>query len=245
MITPDLLKELNAIAAEEIQEPVMPVEHYVQEAENLYQWCLPDKEKLVAKNLNWALVESIKPRAAICREAQSLWVTERKTQAKAALDWKEKSPHAYELRDGLLHAFTYAFRNDSGKLMRVAEIRSGSGNADMIQDLSDLSVFGKANPNALKAINFDMALLDEAASESTAMASLLAIANGDKDAPSVKKVNRDRAFTFLRRAVDEVRECGKYVFWKEPDRMKGYASDYLRKAKSISKNKKKTDPNQP
>lgn len=34
---------------------------------------------------------------------------------------------------------------------------------------------------------------------------------------------RDKAFTYLKQAVDQIRECGKFVFWRNPDRLKGYA----------------------
>ncbi|MEQ8471570.1 MAG: hypothetical protein RIC35_10305 [Marinoscillum sp.] len=37
---------------------------------------------------------------------------------------------------------------------------------------------------------------------------------------------RDKAYTFLKRAVDEIREAGKYVFWKDPKRLQGYRSLY-------------------
>ena len=41
---------------------------------------------------------------------------------------------------------------------------------------------------------------------------------------------RDKAYTHLKQAVDEVRECGQYVFWRNEARLKGYSSRYFRKA---------------
>lgn len=35
-----------------------------------------------------------------------------------------------------------------------------------------------------------------------------------------KKIIRDKAYTFLKEAYDEVRACGKYVFADDPDRLK-------------------------
>jgi len=40
---------------------------------------------------------------------------------------------------------------------------------------------------------------------------------------------RDKAYTYMKQAVDEIRECGKFVFWRNPDRLKGYMSDHWRK----------------
>jgi hypothetical protein len=45
---------------------------------------------------------------------------------------------------------------------------------------------------------------------------------------------RDRAFTYLKQAIDEIRECGRFVFWRNPDRLKGYTSDYWKQKKSVS-----------
>jgi len=54
-------------------------------------------------------------------------------------------------------------------------------------------------------------------------------------------VVRDQAYTHLKQAVDAVRACGQYLFWRNDERLKGYASRYLRKvragAKSASANK--------
>ncbi|MBN2672899.1 MAG: hypothetical protein JXX29_14545 [Deltaproteobacteria bacterium] len=54
-------------------------------------------------------------------------------------------------------------------------------------------------------------------------------ATADKGNDNETKRIRDQAYTHLKEAVDAIRECGQYVFWKNPDRRKGYASDYNRK----------------
>ena len=64
--------------------------------------------------------------------------------------------------------------------------------------------------------------------------SLYAAATRDrKDFSEVKKI-RDRAFTHLKEAVDKIRKCGQYVFWRNAARVKGYRSDYLRKLRRRS-----------
>lgn len=40
---------------------------------------------------------------------------------------------------------------------------------------------------------------------------------------------RNRAYIYLKQAVDEIRDCGKYTFACNPERLKGYRSEYLRK----------------
>ena len=50
---------------------------YLQEAENLYHWCLEDKEALTDKNIDWSMVEDLPVRCGALREAQSRWITTR------------------------------------------------------------------------------------------------------------------------------------------------------------------------
>ncbi|MCK8521278.1 hypothetical protein M0D21_06860 [Aquimarina sp. D1M17] len=75
---------------------------------------------------------------------------------------------------------------------------------------------------------FEVKKLDVAAQLSDTMAELLAKANGAAQENSVSKSLRDKAFTHLKEAVDEVRAAGKYAFKADPDRFKGYVSRYKR-----------------
>jgi hypothetical protein len=228
---------IQALDINDVKEPAMPVDVFTQESEDLYHWCQSDKEKLTVAGLDWTLVDDLPARASACREAQSIWVTERRTRKQAGQDWKAKSPAAYDLRNQLLHSFTFAYRGAPEILSHVAEIRDGNGNADMIQDLNDLSVLGKAHIAGLQSINFDTALLDTAASTSYEMSTILAMANGDRNQESVAKTIRDKAYTYLKQVVDEINVCGKYVMWQTPERLLGYASTYQRKKERNRKNK--------
>ena len=130
------------------------------------------------------------------------------------------------MRDELVHTFRYAYRNDAVVLARVSEIAEGNTNADMIQDLNDLSLLGKNNIAPLEAINFAPEKLDEAANASDELAEILALANGDKSLQSESKTIRDKAYTHMKEPVDQIRDAGKYLFWKNEKRYKGYVSQY-------------------
>ena len=97
----------------------------------------------------------------------------------------------------------------------------------MIQDLSDISVLGKGNIPLLDAIKFDITLLDLIAETSSKMASLLAAAKGEQGNYSKALDIRNRAYTYLKIAVDEIRACGKYTFVQNEVRLKGYRSEYM------------------
>jgi hypothetical protein len=221
--------DLLAIPTEKVHEPTLPVGIFVQEAENLAQWSADDLPQLTTVGITSEKLDAIKVRAGALRETQSLWNKDRRSMQDAQKQWATESPAAYDLRDELLHTFRYAFRSDDQLLGRVAEIADGTGHADMLQDLNDLAVLGRENPELLAAIGFDAAKLETAATLSDTLAEVLAQANGDKLGDNEAKVLRDRAFTFLKEVVDETRNAGKYLFWKTPERIKGYYSEFWRK----------------
>lgn len=234
------LPAIQAIPDSSVKEPDIPVAIALQEAEDLKEWCTNDKDVLVKAGLDWTLVENLPQRIGALRYIQSQWAKDYLTQEAAQKEWKEKSPAAYGLRDDLVHHLLHGYHNIPDLLSKTQKIAEGSGHADMIQDLSDLSVLGKANPEPLKKINLDMTLLDKAATLSDEMAALLAKANGERQSDNNLKIVRDKAYTYMKQAVDEIRRNGHYVFWHNTDREKGYTSKYHQH----SRNSAKKEPNQ-
>ncbi len=224
------LPVLETLPADEVRTPDLPVDVYLQEAENLSVIAIEDKEALAGAGLDWeGYGEDLPVRAGALRHAQSLWVKNRYTQEEAQREWNEKSEHAYEERDDLLTTFRFAFRRRPDLLGRVREITDGTGHHDMIQDLSDIAALGQAGEAELNAIHFDLGRLTQAAALADDMAALLARANGEMADNPAAKLMRDRAFTHLKEAVDELRVTGRYVFRKHKDRVKAYGSAYFRR----------------
>jgi hypothetical protein len=222
------LETLRAIPKDQIKIPNnIPVYVYIQEADNLYQWCQQDKDALTAVGLAWELVTDLPLRIGALTEAEARWNTERLTRKEAPKKWEKESKAAYDLRNRLLHQFRYAYRKDADLLKAVKAIGKGRKQADMIQDLSDLSVLGEKNPQPLSDINFDMSLLDKATETAEQMALLLAQVTSIRNRESEAQTIRDQAFTHLKEAVDQVCECGQYVFRQAPERRRGYRSHYM------------------
>lgn len=222
------LETLRAILKDQIKIPNnIPVDVYIQEADNLYQWCQQDKDALTAVGLAWELVTDLPLRIGALTEAEARWNTERFTRQEAKKKWEEGSKAAYDLRNRLLQQFRFAYRKDKELLKAVKAIGKGRKQADMIQDLNDLCVLGKGNPQPLNEINFDMSLLDKAAETAEQVARLLAEVTSVRDSDSETKTIRDQAFTHLKEAVDQVYECGQYVFRQTPGRRRGYRSNYM------------------
>ncbi len=232
------LAEIQAIPDEEAKEPTMPVDIALQEAENLHHWSLDDAAGLQVVGITQDQIDDLSVRAGACREAQSIWNKDYRSQQEAQIEWAEQAPLAYDFRDDLLASMRFAYRNDDSLLSRVSAITEGSGHADMIQDLNDIAVLGRENPDPLTAIGFDTDQLELAATRADELADLLAEANGDKADSNESKIIRDKAYSHMKVLVDEIRLAGKYVFRKNPNRLKGYSSEYWRK-----QNRKKDDSN--
>jgi len=229
------LVNIKAITSEKTQAPSLPVNVFLQEAEDTFHWTSEDMPLLATIGMNEEKRVDLNVRTGACREAQSLWNKDHRSTKDAEKQWLSLSSIAYDLRDELIHKFRFAFRSNPQLVGRVSEIAKGTGHADMIQDLNDLAVLGKENQDMLTPINFDLSILDTAAETSANCADVLAIANGSKQKGNESKVLRDKAYTYLKQLVDEFRAAGKYLFWKNPDRLVGYSSDYWRSKKTSSK----------
>lgn len=226
----EMLKEIIAgINGNQVLLPEIPVDVFNQEAEDLYHVAIADKKELSGRGLKLKVIESLTVAAGACRYAEAQWTKERNAKQEAELEWKEKSPEAYGLRNDLIYEFEFAFIHNNNLISVVDRIKSDSGHSDMIQDLVTLTLLGKENTNLLNAINFDSSLLLKAESMADQMADLLGRANGTKNENNEAKTMRDKAYTHLKGLVDEVRRYGKFVFRKDKEHAAKYASEYKRK----------------
>lgn len=223
-----LKKDIEAIKDNDVKAPDMPIDTFVQESENLHEWAFDDKALLFARGLKPQVLTELSDGSGACRHAEALWFKQRYGKQEAEKQWSEESPAAYALHNDLIYEFEFAFVGNAALLSRVNQIKTGNGHADMIQDLTNLSLLGQDNLPLLKKTKFDETLLPKAITVSDTMADILARATGDKAENSEAKTLRDKAYTYLRQRVDEVRRYGKFIFRKDKDRLVGYRSQYYR-----------------
>jgi hypothetical protein len=84
--------------------------------------------------------------------------------------------------------------------------------------MANIAVLDRENPEPLTAIGFDLTQLDRAAIRVDELADLLAEANDDKADPNESKIIRDKAYTYMKELVDEIREAGNQVFRNNKNR---------------------------
>jgi hypothetical protein len=220
--------KIKAIQAKDVMNPDIPVDVANTEAETLYNVALADKKALIARGLSEEAINGLPTAAGACRYTEALWNKERDAKQEAEINWKEQSPEAFALRDELVDEFDFAFAGNSSLQTILNRIKDDTGNADMIQDLMDLSVLGKDNKKILAQTRFDATKLDKAEELADTMAKLLGIANGTKDDNNAAKLLRDQAYTYMKLQVEEVRRYGKFVFRADKEHVAKYASEYKR-----------------
>lgn len=217
---------LESLPTNETKQPDRPVDVLAAQADTLLVEAQADKEALTAAGLDWKLVEDLNTLPGALRFCQAEWMSDYRARQEAQKQWNEKSPIAYELRDEMLHHFSFAYRKHNDINQKVKRIRDGNSHADMIQDLIELAVLAGKYPEPLAAINYDTGLNDKARTTSHEMAELLAMNNGAKDDSGKVKQLRDNAFTLLTERMREICAFGQYVFWKNPERKTKYVDSY-------------------
>tara|TARA_R110001583_G_scaffold12056_7_gene53769 strand:+ start:130 stop:846 length:717 start_codon:yes stop_codon:yes gene_type:complete len=224
----EALKPTYEVKPQEIvKQPNMPIDIAVNEAMDTHYNAKQDSDKLATTDIDISLIEDLPVRAGGLKYAQFLWDQVYKDTSTAEEEWKTLSPIAYDLRDELLHVFRYAYRKDEKLMVLVGRIAEGSGHADLVMDLGSLAMLGKNNPAPLQAVNLDITKLDRASELSEQCNELLGRVHGARTADDqTEKDMRDRAFTHLKQAVDTIREAGKFLFWKDEERVLLYGSRY-------------------
>lgn len=222
-----LKERILAIPDEKTKKLGIPVAALSQEAEMLYNWVQEDEEKFLKAKFDWNIVKSLPARTGSARYSEAIWRNMRLRQEDAQKIWVNERIKGYDMREELLAAMDLAFDDDEDLLQRLSEIREGESHADMVTDVGALAELGREKKELMEAIGFDMEEVEQAARLADRLARLLGEADADRLEDAEEKKIRDKAYTFLATAVRKIRKCGKYVCRHEPERLKGYISEYI------------------
>ncbi|MEQ8647746.1 MAG: hypothetical protein RIC06_11195 [Cyclobacteriaceae bacterium] len=220
-----LQKTLEAIPVNAVKRPIIPVDVFIQEAHDLYVWISEDLKQLYAAGLDKRFVESLPERIDALQLSQSQWINCRESRKTILLDQKQVKEEALQMKNDLVAALRFAFREDHHIQKSVADIMKGTSSADLAQDLSDLAVLAGANKQGLKAIGFDIRKIKLASEYISKLADATALWNVEKMSTDAREM-RDRAYTHLLEAVHAIRVTGRYVFRDDKVRITGYRHRY-------------------
>jgi len=240
------LSIITSIPDVRILEPDnIPISVYIQEAEDLFTWCRPDKEKLIANGLQWSLVEDLPARIDTLREAQARWQNSDLSDLEIERIWGERLPEAQELRKDLIRSLKFVFYKDNSRLDKIDRFSDGFSHAAMIQSLRGMVIFSRENIEELKTGNFDVTKIERAEVLSHELGSILSEIHSSRAGCSGSKKIRNQAYTYLKETTTEIKRHAEFVLRKDEDRRKGYASTYTRKRYQKNKNKKnKAEPDE-
>lgn len=227
-----MMPALEAIPFEEVMAPTMPMATYIQEAEDLNLWLQPDRALLAAHGQPGALLDSLPARIGAAREAESEWNAARYDKEAAQAAYEVEAERASDLLVRTTRHFRYAFRRHPGLLARLPSAGSWMSDADRIQYLNDAAVMGREHLDLLAASGFDPMELNGLSAASDTLAERYAAARSEKASGRGSKALRDRAYTHLKAAVDEIRAAGRFLFWEDEARLQGYRSEYVRRNRS-------------
>ncbi|RUT79859.1 hypothetical protein [Ancylomarina longa] len=229
---------LESIPTKKIIKTCIPIGIYLQEAENLAQWCLTDIVPLSKLGVDREKLEDLQLRTKILRQTQTQWVQDKNSIPEDKKPWETIEKQLWTLQDELLFAFRFAFRDHPELRDKVKWNPKRKNQRFIIQDLRDLAEIGNENLGLLSAINFKPELLEEAILLSQKSAVMLANYHMSHKKSTDSKLLRDKAYTYLKNLVDEIRNAGKYLFRDNPERLKGYKSEFWQGQNRNRRNKK-------
>jgi hypothetical protein len=110
--------------------------------------------------------------------------------------------------------------------------------AGMIQSLFSLAELGSKHSKSLQLIGMDMDIIEKARQAGTEMIPIHARIQNLNGEGREEYELRNKAYTHLKAAVDEVRKVGKFALRNNKRRLPGYTSDFLRTKKQKQMRKK-------
>jgi hypothetical protein len=225
----ELRKAIAAIPDEEILRSPGRVAERVRWASAIWISATRDVEELVLApffdepNLTGEEIVDFRDRFDMLRLAHSAFMAVRGSQKSASGDFEVLAVEAAAHKETLLRAFTLRFRNDRVGLKRVAAIRKGSGDADLVQDVSDLLGLCVGNESYLaRGSNGEAFAAKRLAEMSPKMLSLLGAKARDEGTRAAVRL-RDGAYTLVQATERRIRAAAAYRYDGTP-KMKEYVA---------------------
>ncbi|HEX2958567.1 MAG TPA: hypothetical protein VHO70_17150, partial [Chitinispirillaceae bacterium] len=224
-----LLPTISAIPDSETVYSTIPIEEAVADAEKIGVLIKQDDEVLRKTGIDPKYLDSYSERLSAFVWSAAIIQQIKDTESTAAKEWEQRKPEGVEVRRILLRTFQYAFRNDPDLLKSIKKIIEGKGNRDFLLDLVSCSKLGKANIELLKKVNADLSLLDKADSLYPELSDIFARMVIDPENHKKNESIYNKAWTYLKEAMDEIYAAGRYAFDETNDRHQLYYSDYRKR----------------
>lgn len=210
----DLIVVKGKTVPEPIPTPGYPVGPYIMHGEVLYKLAVLHKNVLSDPKYNWAEnVEMIPIYCGATREAASLWESIQFDKPESRTKWVKYRTEADALLTKLYWIMKYGFQGDDNLLAQLAALKLAGSNPELIQTLNNIAVLGRNNlERLLETPKFDESMLTRAAELSDLMGDLYATVIVDQSQNNALKLDRDKAFYLLDKALHDLVAYAKAVF---------------------------------
>ena len=171
------------------------------------------REIYARSNLDKAAGTSLEARRTLLDLAETEWTAHRNAALSKSL--REVRAHAEDLKRDAIAALRHFREGESAVQERVDAIVLGTGLPDLIDDLKKLATLLDESGSKLARADLPKHPSDKA----RGFAESLSRGSADRiiDAEGAALMSlRNRAFWFLREAMDAVRSAGRYVYRKQP-----------------------------
>ena len=189
-----------------------------RDAADLVKTPFPDDEP----PLTLGEIHGMRDKIELFRITQSRWSAVFRTQHEAIVKFERVGEEAGRYRQTLLRFFDLGLRNDPEGQRRLSAIRQGRGDADLVQDVSDILVLCGAHAGAVAtAPRGEAQAMARLIEMSPMLSRLLADKTLTPEAREARKV-RDAAYTLVFRVERRIRAAAEY-WYSGTDKLKPYA----------------------
>jgi hypothetical protein len=168
-------------------------------------------------------IHGLRDKIELLRLTQSRWQALQRGQLRATASFADAAAEAAQHRQTLLRFFDLRFRNDPEGQRRLSAIRDGAGDADLVQDVSDLLVLCERHKDAIsQAPRGEARAAARLAELSPMLSRLLADKTLSPEAQDARRL-RDGAYTLVIHAERRLRTAAMY-WYDGTDKLNDYAA---------------------
>ena len=222
----ELLPDILSVSDEKVVTNFMPNDEAAAEAERVGVLCKQFNAILRNTGIDSIYIDTLAKRIGAFVWSAAVVESLLATETTADKEWTIRKPAGVEVRRLLIRDFLYAFRKNQELLDCVQQIIDGKGNRDLLLDILSCSKLGKGNIPLLNKINADVTLLDKAASLYTELSDIFARMTIDPKTHKKAVSIYNKAWTYLKEALDEIYEAGRFAFDEKDERHSLFYSDY-------------------
>lgn len=225
----DIPTTVQNMADEEAIKPNIPIGVFLQEAYSMFWFAQDDREKLFGAKLDPALYYELPRRIQHLRRCEAVWWKARYGLTPIEAEYRRVKELGLKTRTELLRHFSHLARHDMDFDKIVENIEQGEGDLEDMFDLRSLNKLCNQYKDKLLEIRVEPQLLEDVAFCTENIFNLYTQRELDDIYEQRKQLTRNKAYTYLLVAVEEVRRCAYHVFWYDKEHLRGYLSEYFRR----------------